>query len=198
MSLTSALVFSTLLTTTTAWTYRPSYGAILDGNSTQAFTLRQAASTPNDTASVPFVLDGHNLTLRLNLTDAAIPGADTNVQDPRVILTTAEFTWPSNATRSEIFGDSSGSSDDDDGHSGYCVSTVGGNFSSNTVTGRNDGDGSCLSDFGQDCLDALSTGLGDCGTPFYPPSACQNAFEGTEGVYTSKRTRFDLAWVCGD
>lgn len=183
--LTAALAGSALLTTTAAWTYSPSYGAILYGNSTQATVLRQAASLPNDTASIPFALDGHNLTLRLDLTDAALPGVETTVQDPRVILTTMYFTWPSNTTRREIFGDST---TDDNRDSGYCVSTVGVNFSSNTVTGRGGGDGSCLSDFGQDCLDALSTGLGDCSTPFFPPSACENAFKGTTGAYTREET----------
>jgi len=111
---------------------------------------------------------------------------ETKIQNPRAVLTTAEFMWLGDSTRGEIFGDSSGSSNDGDrgGQSGYCVSTVGGNFSSKTITGGNDGDGSCLTNFGQDCLDALSDGLGDCSTPFFPPSACESAFKGTEGVYT--------------
>lgn len=187
MLTTKVLILSTLTAIAHSWTYSQAVSGgvsnYYDPEERQVFA--EGTANPNITASVPVTLTGgQNFTLRVGVSDIALPGVDTSIANPRAVVTTYDILFEGDSSFNDTFMNPGPS----------CFDTAVGSFRG-SVKKRASADGDCTDAFGEDCVEALKQVVPSCGQlGFFAPSQCDKAFKGVDGSVGCKS--FPLARAC--
>lgn len=170
MALSSTLCLWALVSMSTAWQFQPAVSPSFS-NDTQGTILRDAARHPNATSSVALLVNNVNATLRVNVTDLALPGLESDITNPRTVIATWDISWPENYEFNSSAQDIS------------CVSNIDGSIDSHAAVSGGD----CTPAFGSKCVGALQTSLPACGhAPNLASDVCDKAFSDSTGLYSGE------------
>ena len=140
--------------------------SLKNSNEQQYEIFQQANAHANSTTDVPVDLGSTNISLSVKVSEFGLPGVDTQIANPRAVLTTYDLNW--NASFNNTF----------DNPGPTCFWTVRGDFPKSVIN-QVTSNGNCSAALGEDCMAALQNTSPDCSSPARVPDACQSAFKST-------------------